>query len=207
MRKKQKVWIYARFERFWHWAQAALMIILGVTGFEVHGTYQMFGFAAASDIHRVAALMLVILAIFSMFWHFTTGEWKQYLPTTENLSAVFRFYTKGIFRGEPHPFEKTRLSKLNPLQRFTYLGFKLLIFPVLATTGLLYLFYNTWPQIGLSGPLTVVALLHTAGAFLLVVFFVVHVYMTTTGRTPTANLKAMVTGYEEVPVRNDTGAR
>ena len=114
---------------------------------------------------------------------------------------------EGDFSGELHPFEKTRLSKLNPLQRFTYLGFKLLIFPVLATTGLLYLFYNTWPQIGLSGSLTVVALLHTAGAFLLVVFFIVHVYMTTTGRTPTANLKAMVTGYEEVPVKNDTGAR
>ena len=29
------------------------------------------------------------------------------------------------------------------------------------------------------------------------IFLVVHVYMTTTGKTPTANIKAMITGYEE----------
>jgi thiosulfate reductase cytochrome b subunit len=29
------------------------------------------------------------------------------------------------------------------------------------------------------------------------VFFIVHVYLTTTGHTPTAHIKAMVTGWEE----------
>jgi Ni,Fe-hydrogenase I cytochrome b subunit len=43
-----------------------------------------------------------------------------------------------------------------------------------------------------------IALFHTAGAFLLVAFVVVHLYLITTGRTPTSNLKAMITGYEEI---------
>ena len=30
------------------------------------------------------------------------------------------------------------------------------------------------------------------------IFLVVHVYMTTTGKTPTSNIKAMITGYEEL---------
>jgi thiosulfate reductase cytochrome b subunit len=30
------------------------------------------------------------------------------------------------------------------------------------------------------------------------VFFIVHVYLTTTGHTPTAHIKSMITGWEEV---------
>lgn len=197
-KRMKKMYIYQRFERFWHWAQALLIIVLGITGFEIHGTYQLFGFGAASRIHRIAAVALIILAIFAIFWHFTTGEWRQYLPTTRNLRQIIHYYTKGIFRGEPHPAEKTAVSKLNPLQRFTYLGFKLLIFPVLATTGVLYLFYNELPQ----ASLVVIAIIHTAAAFLITIFFIIHVYMTTTGRTVFSNIEAMITGYEKVP-RND----
>jgi len=47
------------------------------------------------------------------------------------------------------------------------------------------------------GGLKVVALLHTAGAFLLVAFLIVHLYLITTGQTVTSNLKAMITGWEE----------
>ncbi len=44
----------------------------------------------------------------------------------------------------------------------------------------------------------VIALFHTAGAFLLVAFVIVHLYLITTGTTITSNLKAMITGYEEL---------
>jgi len=43
-----------------------------------------------------------------------------------------------------------------------------------------------------------IALVHTAGAFLLVTFLVAHLYLVTTGHTLTSNLKAMITGYEEL---------
>jgi len=43
----RRVLIYKRFERFWHWTQAALIIGLAVTGFEIHGTFQWLGFAEA----------------------------------------------------------------------------------------------------------------------------------------------------------------
>jgi thiosulfate reductase cytochrome b subunit len=51
--------------------------------------------------------------------------------------------------------------------------------------------------IALSG-LGTVAILHTLGAFLLVVFVIVHLYLITTGTTPISNLKAMITGYDEI---------
>ena len=42
-----------------------------------------------------------------------------------------------------------------------------------------------------------VAWAHTAGAFMMLAFFFIHVYLTTTGHTVTAHIKAMVTGWEE----------
>jgi hypothetical protein len=35
------------------------------------------------------------------------------------------------------------------------------------------------------------------------VFLVIHVYMTTTGHTPTSNIQAMVTGYEYLEDETD----
>jgi hypothetical protein len=49
----------------------------------------------------------------------------------------------------------------------------------------------------------VVATLHTIGAFLLVSFFIAHLYLITTGNTLTSNLKAMITGYEDLSGESD----
>lgn len=196
-------YIYHRFERFWHWMQAALIIFLGVTGFEIHGLFTFFGYEQAVQYHEIAAWSFIILIAFAIFWHFTKGEWRQYLPTWKNVRAQAEYYVFGIFRNAPHPTKKTVLSKLNPLQKFVYAGLKALIIPTMVITGLVYMFYR-YPQryevLSLNiGGLQTVAVLHTIGAFLLVSFFVAHLYLITTGHKVTSNLKAMITGYEEIP--------
>lgn len=199
---KKKVLIYKKYERFWHWMQAILAIFLMITGFEIHGYYSFLGYLNAVTYHNYAAIALIILIAFTIFWHFVTGEWKQYIPTTENLIAYVKYYTQGIFQGAPHPTHKTQLSKLNPLQRLTYLGLKIVLFPLLVTTGILYMIYR-YPQgskvefINIGG-LEVIAVLHTLGAFLMVAFLIAHLYLTTTGDTIFSNIKAMITGYEEL---------
>ncbi len=197
-----KVYIYKGFERFWHWTQASLIIFLAVTGFEVHGTLDIFGFEKAAEFHRIASWMLIALITFSIFWHLTTGEWRQYIPTTDKLKEQIIYYISGIFKGDPHPTEKTGLSKLNPLQRIVYLGFKVILVPITIISGIFYLLYKTFDQNNMvvieEYPLASIAFWHTLGAFLLMIFLVVHVYMTTTGKTPTSNIKAMITGFEEL---------
>jgi hypothetical protein len=37
-----------------------------------------------------------------------------------------------------------------------------------------------------------------------VIFLIVHVYMTTTGSTPVANIEAMITGYEDIEDDSDS---
>jgi thiosulfate reductase cytochrome b subunit len=198
----QQEYVYRSFERFWHWTQAALILLLGVTGFEIHGALHFFGFRQAVALHNTAAISFLVLIVFAIFWHFTTGEWKQYLPTREHLRAQVNYYVFGIFRGAPHPTRKHVLSKLNPLQKLVYAGLKVLVIPVMAVSGLLYMFYR-YPQrhdvVTLNvGGLKAIALVHTLGAFALVCFFIAHVYLITTGTTLTSNLKAMITGHEEL---------
>ncbi len=203
----KKVLIYKGFERFWHWTQAALIFFLAFTGFEIHGSYEFFGFANAVNYHNYAAKGFIVLIAFAIFWHFTTGEWRQYLPTFKHFKAQVDFYLIGIFKNAPHPTKKTVISKLNPLQRLTYLGLKLLVIPVMVSSGLLYMFYR-YPGINAVKKIDIrsleyVAYLHTFGAFLLVAFIIAHLYLMTTGSTPTSNLKAMITGYEDLEEHND----
>ena len=198
----KREYVYPAFERFWHWAQAILISLLGVTGFEIHGSLKFFGFRQAVQIHNFAAIAFLILISFAIFWHLTSGEWRQYVPTTTNIRAQIDYYITGIFRGAPHPTRKSVLSKLNPLQKLVYAGLKVLVIPIVVTSGLIYMFYR-YPQqfeiisLNIKG-LSVVAVIHTLGAFLLIGFFVAHVYLATTGGTLTSNLKAMVTGFEDL---------
>lgn len=200
--KTKKVYVYKSFERFWHWLQAILIIFLAFSGFEIHGMYKFFGFEEAVMYHNIAAYLFIILIVFAIFWHFTTGEWRQYVPTYKNLSSQFQYYIFGMFKNAPHPTKKTVLRKLNPMQKLTYFGLKVLVIPVMVTSGLLYILFR-YPQgdeilyINI-GSLEVVALVHTIAAFFLVSFVMVHLYLITTGETITSNLKAMLTGYEEL---------
>lgn len=195
----KKVYLYSKFERFWHWAQAILITVLIVTGLEVHGSFELLGFERASSWHETTGITWVILYVFIVFWLLTTGQWKQYVPTTRRLFEVMRYYAFGIFKGEPHPVAKRPEAKHNPLQRLTYLGLASALIPLMLATGLLYWTYNEWTVLGLGWlDLGTLATLHLVGAFLILVFYIVHVYMTTTGHTVTAHVQAMFTGWEEV---------
>jgi len=193
-----KLYLYTRFERFWHWAQSILIILLMISGFELHGMFKLSGFYDAFILHNYSAFILAGLIIFAIFWHFTTGEWKQYKPTRNKIYAMVCFYTRDIFKGLPHPVEKTREKKLNPLQRLAYCALKLFIFPFQLITGFLYFFYNNLAEMGYKFDLGLIANLHSFGAYLFVCFLIVHVYLTTTGETIFSLNKAMITGYEDV---------
>ena len=198
--KMINVYLYTRYERFWHWLQMVLIFVLLVTGLEVHGLFTLLGFEQAVEIHNFVGLTWLIAFAFFVFWVFTTGEWKQYVPTTKKMLAVIRYYLYGIFRGESHPVPKRKEAKHNPLQRLTYLALAALLLPIQMVSGFLYWGYNSWNAWGLTGlSLKLVAFVHMAGAFAIFAFIIVHVYMITTGHTVLAHTKAMITGWEEVP--------
>lgn len=197
-----KIYLYTKFERFWHWLQAVMIITLLITGIEVHGTFNLLGYKRAVAVHSFVGLSWLILFVFFVFWLFTTGEWRQYIPTTKKLFSVMLYYSIGIFQGKPHPVQKSPGAKHNPLQRLTYLALSALLLPVQMFTGLLYYTWNSWHNSAIPIlsviPLTPVALIHTLVSFLLLSFLLVHVYMTTTGHSLFSHIAGMITGWEEI---------
>lgn len=192
-----RIYIFTRFERFWHWAQALLVIGMLVTGFEIHGSYQLLGFEKAHEIHTTALWAYIGLWVFAIFWHLTTGQWRHYIPTMKNLDKIVRFYSVGIFSGEPHPFKPTVERKHNPMQAQTYLGITVVVQPLIWISGLLYLFYNELGAAGYRLDLATIAILHTIGAFMMLAFLIGHLYLITTGHTVFAQIKSMLTGWDD----------
>ena len=48
--------------------------------------------------------------------------------------------------------------------------------------------------------LPVVAFIHLAAAYLITIFVIIHIYMTTTGKTPLHYVRTMITGYDTIPL-------
>ncbi len=99
----KKVYLYKKFERFWHWSQTLLILTLVFTGFEIHGTTNWLGYESSVRVHNIAAWAFLILIVFAIFWHITTDEWQQYMPTLKNMRAQLDYYLTGIFNNAPHP--------------------------------------------------------------------------------------------------------
>lgn len=213
---QRSVVIYTRYERFWHWSQAALIFFLAFTGFNLHGTFDVLPFGLAVEMHTYAAIALIILWVFTTFWNFTTGNWKQFLPFfqikeaegnvilaakifIQRLWKVIRYYGWDILFNRAHPHHKTLRRKQNALQGLAYLTFMVVIGPALWGTGVVYLLYDLWSDVSGAGDLlAIVAFLHTLSAFAMMAFVIIHVYMTTTGETPFHYIKGMITGREEI---------
>jgi thiosulfate reductase cytochrome b subunit len=207
--KTEKVYMYPLYERVWHWTMAFSVIMLMLTGLKIHyaGFMSFMGLAFAVDLHNAFALIITVNAGLALFYHIATGEIKQFLNFNKNfMKETFTqgiYYVYGIFRGEAHPVEKTVHRKLNPLQMITYAGLLNFLFPYQIITGLLLWGAALSPaSFEVIGGLSVIAPLHNFGSWMFMSFLAVHVYLTTTGHTPLANIKAMITGMDEV----DTGS-
>jgi Ni/Fe-hydrogenase b-type cytochrome subunit len=203
--RTRRVYMYSGYERLWHWLQSLAIITLILTGLEIHmpGTIPLLSFATAVRVHNIVAFIVVLNAFLAAFYHFASGQIRQYLPEPKGFfsQAIQQslYYVRGIFKGEPHPFEKVPERKLNPLQQLTYLAILNVLLPLQILTGALMWGADRWPEAAQAiGGLSYLAPIHTLLAWLFAAFLFMHIYLTTTGHTPMANIKAMVTGWEEL---------
>lgn len=201
----RRVYLYTLYERIWHWFQAACILTLMATGAAMRRP-EWFGIAdfhTAITIHNVLGLLLTGNAFLALFYHLTTGEIRQFLPEPRDFITLAvrqaNYYVRGIFRGDPHPFERGPMHKLNPLQKITYLVILNLLLPLQTATGLLMWGMEHRPE---SFPsffdLGSLAAIHASGSWLFAAFLIVHIYLTTTGPTPLALIRAMIVGWDEI---------
>ncbi len=208
----KKVYLYSVGERALHWLIGVSVIILIISGLRVHyagGCGSILSMARAVSVHNAFALVMMVSAFLFLFYHLASAAIRQFIPPTENLSSELMrqatYYMRGIFRGGPHPIEKSPERKLNPLQQITYLLLLNVLFPVQIVTGILIWGISRWPVLAEKiGGLSLVVPVHHMGSWLFISFLFMHLYLTTTGHTLFSNIRAMIDGYDLITDENAT---
>jgi thiosulfate reductase cytochrome b subunit len=201
----RRVYLYSVYERGWHWLMALSIIALILTGLQIEfvGVRSPLPFPLAVAVHNFFALVLTVNAFLSLFYHLATSAIRQFIPPKEGLArqvvAQAEYYARGILLGQPHPSPRSAARKLNPLQQLTYLALLNVLFPLQVITGILIWGISRWPRFADAiGGLSVIAPVHDLGAWLFLTFFVLHLYLITTGHTVFSHVGSMLDGYGEV---------
>ncbi len=203
----EKIYMYTFYERVWHWLQTLTILILAFTGLVIHKP-EMFGafsFKGMVLVHNITAAILLLNALLALLYNLISGDIKRFIPEPHGffnqMIVQAKYYLNGIFKGDEHPFEKTREKRLNPLQKITYVAVLNILLPLQVLTGILMWGVQQFPEIAQKlGGLPFLAPFHSLIAWSFISFIILHVYLTTTGHTPTAGIKSMIVGWDEVEV-------
>jgi len=202
----KKIYLHPLALRIWHWVNALIIIILTITGIQIRipGMASLRPQDPALLIHRYAGWAMVATWVFWLMYSLISGNLsRHYAVKRGDLRGTFRqakFYLISIFQGEENPFRPTPDEKFNPLQKLAYGSIMGIFAPLLVVTGILFsdiLFFRKYMLLwNIAG---VVNALHVIGAYVFVLYLVVHLYMATLGTTAFSHIKAMIVGYEEEP--------
>ena len=180
-----KLYLYPVWVRLWHWINAILCLLLIISGVSMQYSdpqYPFIRFDWAVYIHDISGIVLSLSYLFFILGNLLTPNGKQYLFRLKgyfrNVARQARYYAFGIFKGEDPPFAITEDNKFNPLQRFSYVFIMYVCIPVVVVTG----WYLLYPEVM---------------GFLISLFFVVHIYFCTIGKTPLSNFRSMFNGWYE----------
>jgi thiosulfate reductase cytochrome b subunit len=201
----RRVRLYPAYERLWHWLQAAAVFLLLLTGLEIRDHIRLFGFETSVRLHSLLGFFLLFNAFLGLFYYLTSGAIRQYVSEPRDFATLAVrqavYYLRGIFRGDPHPVERSARARLNPLQKVVYVVVLNVLLPWQIFTGLAIWGLERWPHIeDWVGGLPVLLPLHALGSWLFAAFILMHVYLTTTsGKNWLSGIAAMITGWEELP--------
>ena len=201
------VYLFTVYERIWHWVMALSVLVLIITGLQIHfpGVMRIPGAANAVAIHNFFAFVLALNAFLALFYHLASAAIRQFLPGRRGVADAVRlqtrYYLRDIFKGLPAPFPRSPDHKLNVLQQITYLFLLNVLFPWQIITGAMIWLVGTYPSFAaMIGGLGIIAPLHNLGSWMFISFLVAHVYLVTTGHTVLAHVRGMIDGYEEVEI-------
>ena len=169
------------FERLFHIGHVMNMIILLLSGFQIHsGSFNIFGkMANARTLHFFFAWFFVYMGIWHIYRFFANGTFRTSFPhPIKNFGGFVKAIRYYLFLEEhpPKPDEKDK-KEYNELQKLTYTG----IF-ILAGVQTILGFILYWPEflatLGAAlGGLQWVRYLHYIIAWFFVFFTMVHLYL------------------------------
>jgi len=180
--------------RIWHWAVAALFLVLVFTGVVLSfskSEFALMNYELATSLHDWTGISLTSLYALFLVAAFATGYWRVYLRRCHGQLRRIRIQFARVMRwnaaGPSHEARvRSRLDVMQPLllsiQQFLYLVSVSALLPVLIVTGLFYLYPHTAPDevMGFAG-LWAMAQAHYLAGLLGTLFLLFHIYISTIG--------------------------
>jgi thiosulfate reductase cytochrome b subunit len=204
MTSEKMIYIHPAPVRVWHWINAVGFIILILTGIQIRfaEVLNLFSLEEAIQIHNYVGFVVIAAYGLWVAFYFGTGKIKLYFPNPRTFvpdaTRQVKYYTSGIFKGDPNPHHMTPENKFNALQQKAYVGIMFVFLPAQMITGLfLWRVKKFENYIDLLGGIKIVDTIHVLLFFFFTTFIFVHAYLATLGHTPLAHFKAMFTGFEE----------
>ena len=190
--------------RIWHWVNTLLIILLIITGIRlrVPGIDFLFPYRTAVLLHRMTGGVLVVSYLFWLVYSiFSSNLRKNYAFHRKDIKNSYcqaLYYSFGIFKGMPNPCPATPEEKFNVLQKIAYITVQFALTPIIAITGIFFSNITYFHSaIAAIGGIRILDAVHVTVAYFFVIYLIVHVYMSTLGKTPFTHIKSMITGYEE----------
>ena len=204
MSREKLMYVHPAPVRIWHWVNAFNFVLLIITGLHIRfaESVRLIPLEDAIQLHNYIGFIVIGIYGLWVSYYFGTMKIKLYFPNPKtfvpDVVKQMKYYTNGIFKGEPNPHVMTPDNKFNALQQKAYLGLMFVFLPAQMITGLfLWRVKRFENAIDLLGGIKIVSTIHVLLFFFFVAFIIVHCYLATLGHTPTAHFKAMFTGYEE----------
>jgi thiosulfate reductase cytochrome b subunit len=202
-----KVYVHPLPVRIWHWANVVLFIALVVTGVQIRylDLFDYLSFRTAVTMHNWVGFALIGNYFIWLLFYLFSDRNQVYHPEFNIVKlaqasfAQMKYYGWGMFRGEHNPHRIDPYHKFNPLQRTLYQILMLLLLPLQFATGILMWDIKRFSvAVEMVGGIRVVSTVHVLIFIFFVFYLFFHPYLATLGHTPTAHIKAMLTGYEDV---------
>ena len=172
-----------------HWAHLLSFFVLIATGLAIHAHSNVLGsIQLVSQVHFIVMYVFVLTTIARIYWAFfgagsaTLGglvrhaDWRHFGLTSADFKAMPQWLAYYLFVRKTRP----HCIKYNPLQKLTYVGLFPLGILVMALSG----FAMFAPTAGammwfanIFGGLNGVRLMHYLTMWILICFFMIHLYL------------------------------
>lgn len=201
-----KIYFYPKWIRMWHLINAILIILLILSGVSMQYSNidsPLIEFSTAVSMHNFSGVALTVSYFIFFIGNIISPNGKYYRVRLKGMGIrlwkQLRYYAFGVFKGEDAPFPVSVERKFNPLQQISYVFTMYVALPLLFITGWALLFPEfILKQVFKVSGIFLTAQLHIVMGFLVSLFLIIHLYVSTMGKSPTSNFKSMVTGWQEV---------
>jgi len=205
MNAENKIYFYPAWLRIWHGVNALGIIILIITGITMNSGMEdsFISFNLNIKLHNYSGAIVTLNYLLFILGNLFTSNSKFYIIKPKNfikrpLKQAY-YYAWGMFHGMKAPYPLSERRKFNPLQKYFYLLVMYIAVPLVIISGIGLMFPELiFNQIYEISGVLITAVVHSAMGFFISIFLVIHIYVSSIGKSPIDNFRSIINGWHHI---------